>query len=194
MIFFLALYQLLRYNGALFYADYARKYIKYLLFDGNGKVIGTQNQYTSSQGNAFETSAGSVISFEPGPDGSLWYSTLTSLNRISYNGGVGPTSSTTIAPDMSCAARGCAYSGTSSCQCDGQCQGYGDCCSDYLAACVATTTAAPTTTTAAAAYMGPRNLTVTWAVVTTSVTVNAYVGDRITWVWGDDGKRHAIIS
>ncbi|MFB6135204.1 MAG: PQQ-dependent sugar dehydrogenase, partial [Halobacteriaceae archaeon] len=72
------------YEGAYFYADYAREWIRYLTFDGPETVAGS---------HPFETDAGGVVDILQGPDGALYYLDITNgaLKRIVYRDPDAPT-------------------------------------------------------------------------------------------------------
>jgi len=66
------------YQGRLFFADYAKGFIKTLTLDSDGNATGVQD---------FDTSAGSVVELKTGNDGSLYYLTYYPgrLYRITYS-------------------------------------------------------------------------------------------------------------
>lgn len=72
------------YDGAFFYGDYVREFMKYLTFDGSGNVNG---DYT------FQNNIGKTVEIRTGPDGLLYYlradagASLAdgSLHRYLYN-------------------------------------------------------------------------------------------------------------
>ena len=72
-------------------------------------------------------------------------------------------------PIVQCAYKGCIYSDKDNCQCDANCQQFGDCCSDFVQICKTptTTTQAPVTTTTTAKPGAP---TTTAAPTTTTTT------------------------
>ncbi len=65
------------YKGNYFFGDYARGFIRRLTLDANGNQTGVFD---------FDTSAGSVVDFEVGGDGGLYYLTIfpAALYKITY--------------------------------------------------------------------------------------------------------------
>ena len=63
------------YDGALFFADYSRNYIKYLALSSDG---------STANGNpiTFDTNTNGCISMTQAPDGSLWLSSIYGIERI----------------------------------------------------------------------------------------------------------------
>lgn len=177
------------YNGALFYADWARGFIKYLTFDSSGRVVGSASQYTSNNVPTFTTNVPGIVCLEQGSDGSLFYSTMTSIFRVTYSSSTLPT---TVLPAAAatCAMRGCALVPLDTCKCDVDCVAYNDCCLDYQAACGpnnkgGVTTVQPGPATSSPPYLGPRIITVIWATTVGNVRINAFVGDTVRWFWND---------
>lgn len=68
------------YNGSLFFADYARGFIKRLTLDENGNSTGVHD---------FDLAAGSVVDLKTAPDGSMYYITYYPgrLYRVTYSTG-----------------------------------------------------------------------------------------------------------
>ena len=79
------------FQGRYFFGDFSRETIRYLEFDEDGKVVGDGD---------FEQQAGPVVALEEGPDGMLYYVTISGgagykaaegdLRRIYYNSGNQP--------------------------------------------------------------------------------------------------------
>lgn len=79
------------FKGRYFFGDFSRETIRYLTFDSNGKVNGD---------HIFEDKAGPVVALEVGPDGMLYYLTISGgvgrkvaegdLRRIYFNSGNEP--------------------------------------------------------------------------------------------------------
>ncbi|WP_436935881.1 malectin domain-containing carbohydrate-binding protein [Halovenus marina] len=67
-----------QYDGAYFFADYVRGWMKYLQFDSSGNV---------SSVNMFDDSAGTIVEIDQGPDGSLFYLDIAAgtLEKVSYD-------------------------------------------------------------------------------------------------------------
>ncbi len=65
------------YQGAYFFADFVRQFIRYLVFDTQGRLVGDFD---------FDPAAGAVVSLKEGPDGSLYYLDIVagSLRRVVY--------------------------------------------------------------------------------------------------------------
>ncbi|SFR37153.1 PQQ-dependent sugar dehydrogenase [Halogeometricum limi] len=61
------------YQGAYFYGDYARDWIRYLKFDSNGKVTGSYS---------FSTGTESIVDLSQGPEGGLYWVSI-SQGRVS---------------------------------------------------------------------------------------------------------------
>jgi glucose/arabinose dehydrogenase len=68
------------YKGDLFFADYAKGFIKHMNLDANGNNTGVED---------FDTTAGSVVDLKVAPDGSMYYLTYYPgrLYRITYSTG-----------------------------------------------------------------------------------------------------------
>ncbi len=68
-----------QYDGAYFFADYVRGWMKYLTFDDSGNV---------SSVTMFDDDVGSVVEIDQGPNGSLYYLDIASgtLKRVSHDG------------------------------------------------------------------------------------------------------------
>lgn len=67
------------YQGAYFYGDYERSWIKYLTFDNAGNVTGNHE---------FDNNVEKVVNIKEGPDGNLyWLSIKGKLRRYTYSGG-----------------------------------------------------------------------------------------------------------
>lgn len=65
------------YYGAFFYADYTRRFIRYLTFDASGTVVTGDSE--------FEPTAGPVIFVGEGPGGELYYTLVNGdIRRIVY--------------------------------------------------------------------------------------------------------------
>jgi glucose/arabinose dehydrogenase len=66
------------YLGRLFFGDYAKGFIKTLIFDQNGSVTGVEN---------FDLNAGTVIDLKVAPNGTLYYMTIYpgSLYLVTYS-------------------------------------------------------------------------------------------------------------
>ena len=69
-------------EGAYFYGDYVRGWIRYLTFDGSGNFLSD---------NEFETSAGLVVEIKVGPDGALYYTEIASDYGFTPNSGSHPS-------------------------------------------------------------------------------------------------------
>jgi glucose/arabinose dehydrogenase len=70
-----------QYQGAWFFGDYAQEWLKYLKVDGTGNV--------TTPATSFATNIPVYVGMQMGPDGYLYYASLTTGNiyRIVYNGG-----------------------------------------------------------------------------------------------------------
>jgi glucose/arabinose dehydrogenase len=68
------------YQGALFFSDYAKGFIRYLTLDKDGNAVSE---------HAFDTAAGSVVDLKVAPDGSLYYITYFPgrLYRVTHDTG-----------------------------------------------------------------------------------------------------------
>lgn len=68
------------YNGAYFFGDYAKGFIKYISLDANGNSTGVHD---------FDLNAGSVVDLKVAPDGSMYYITYWPgiLYRLTYTTG-----------------------------------------------------------------------------------------------------------
>ncbi|MFD1686725.1 malectin domain-containing carbohydrate-binding protein [Halobellus litoreus] len=66
------------YEGAYFFADYVRGWMKYLTFDSSGEVQSV---------NTFDDNVGPVVEIDQGPDGSLYYLDIGSgtLQKVTYD-------------------------------------------------------------------------------------------------------------
>ena len=66
------------YEGAYFFADYVRGWMKYLTFDSSGEVQSV---------NTFDDNVGPVVEIDQGPDGSLYYLNIGSgtLQKVTYD-------------------------------------------------------------------------------------------------------------
>jgi glucose/arabinose dehydrogenase len=73
-----------QYQGAYFYGDYARSWIRYLKVDANNNV--------TSGPTDFATGANGPVNIEMGPDGRLYYVAISSgqVRRIDYGGAPPP--------------------------------------------------------------------------------------------------------
>ena len=79
------------FEGAYFYGDWSRQWIRYATFDFTG------DRPVLLEDNFFRNSTGRVLSFEQGPDGALYYLTTTQtediftfagqVNRVSFDTG-----------------------------------------------------------------------------------------------------------
>lgn len=74
-----------QYRGDYFFADYSEEFIRRMTLDANGNVLSVQT---------FATDIPSPVSLELGPDGFLYYITLTTgkVHRIKFNGPVAKAS------------------------------------------------------------------------------------------------------
>src|SRR6185369_13682752 len=65
------------YQGALFFGDYARGFIRYAKLDASGSVTSV---------STFDSAAGSVVDLKVAPDGSLYYLDIFpgTLHRVIY--------------------------------------------------------------------------------------------------------------
>lgn len=72
------------YQGALFYADYARGWVRSVPIDSNNQLAGASAQFAGSQSG--------LVQLGNGPDGALWYVAHASgeLRRIYYAGSYTP--------------------------------------------------------------------------------------------------------
>jgi glucose/arabinose dehydrogenase len=82
------------YQGAYFFGDYAKNYIKYLTFDSNGDVESV---------NTFEDSADRVNAIAVGPDGSLYWTSIGdgTITEVTYTGNQAPSIGTVSATPTS---------------------------------------------------------------------------------------------
>jgi glucose/arabinose dehydrogenase len=71
------------YRGDYFYGDYAQEWIRRVEFDEADGTVGPSIQFADSTGS------GAPSQFRMGPDGNLWYISISnfSLRRIVYDGG-----------------------------------------------------------------------------------------------------------
>jgi glucose/arabinose dehydrogenase len=71
------------YQGAYFFGDYAKNWIKYLTFDSNGDVQSVE---------MFEDSADNVNSISVGPDGALYWTSISdgTITKVTYTGNQAP--------------------------------------------------------------------------------------------------------
>jgi glucose/arabinose dehydrogenase len=68
------------YQGAFFYGDYTRQFIRYLTLDAGGNTVTGDFD--------FDMNPGSVIFLDQGPDGALYYTTYSgNVRRIVYDSG-----------------------------------------------------------------------------------------------------------
>ena len=82
------------FNGSYFFGDYAQRWIRYLKFDANGEVIDAEPETPNTvEAFNFTQNAGSVVAFEEGVDGELYYldiyqnpSERGALRRVSFSG------------------------------------------------------------------------------------------------------------
>ena len=72
-----------QYQGAYFYADYARGFLRYLNVDANNALVGGQTDFGT---------ASNPVAIEMGPDGSLYYVAIftNELHRVRYGAAVPP--------------------------------------------------------------------------------------------------------
>jgi glucose/arabinose dehydrogenase/endonuclease YncB( thermonuclease family) len=79
-----------QFQGAYFYADYGKDWIRYLRVDANDNLV-------AGSDTGFATGAGGPVDLELGPDGNLYYLSIESqeLRRIRFTGGTNqpPTAS-----------------------------------------------------------------------------------------------------
>ncbi len=61
------------YDGSYFFADYAQKTIKRLIFDASGNVADVVNFWPPDGHTDDQTAVGDPVKLVPGPDGSLYY-------------------------------------------------------------------------------------------------------------------------
>ncbi|MEM9804247.1 MAG: DUF4347 domain-containing protein, partial [Cyanobacteria bacterium P01_D01_bin.56] len=80
------------YEGAFFFGDYVLGWIKYLQFDEFGAVIDADPSKPGIDAFNFDNSAGTVVSINQAPDGSLYYAEIAenfsgpgNIYRITYN-------------------------------------------------------------------------------------------------------------
>jgi PKD repeat protein len=81
-----------KYQGVLFYGDYAQQIIRYLQFD---------TDYTSVvSDNAFDDTAGTVVDMHVGPDGNLYYASIfqNTIFKIFPSGNLEPVAAASANP------------------------------------------------------------------------------------------------
>ena len=79
-------------NGAYFFGDYSQGWVRYLKFDEAGEIIDADVSTPEVDAFNFDNDADTVVDFEQGIDGSLYYVTYGdfagstgTLSRVSYN-------------------------------------------------------------------------------------------------------------
>ncbi|WP_254838672.1 Ig-like domain-containing protein [Natronomonas marina] len=85
------------YQGAYFFGDYAKDWIKYLTFDSNGDVQSVE---------MFEDSANNVNAISVGPDGSLYWTSISdgTIHEVTYTGNQAPSIDSVSATPTSAAS------------------------------------------------------------------------------------------
>ena len=80
------------YEGAFFYGDYVLGWLRYLKFDTAGNIIDANPTTPEIDAFNFDNSAGTVVSIDQAPDGSLYYAEIAenfsgpgNIYRITYN-------------------------------------------------------------------------------------------------------------
>ncbi len=78
-----------QYRGNYFFADYGGQFIRRMTFDAGGHMLGVQT---------FATDVEAPVSLEPGPDGALYYISLSTgqVRRILYNAPVAKATATPL--------------------------------------------------------------------------------------------------
>jgi hypothetical protein len=75
-----------RYQGAYFFGDFSRKFIKFLSFDASYNLLNTwANAYSNVGAGVFTNSVGNqLIGLYEAPDGAMWYCTWNDIFRVTY--------------------------------------------------------------------------------------------------------------